>query len=247
MNISLLGYGKMGREIAHLATAHNLKISSIVDPVAPEATHRQFDTQALHDADVAIDFSQSKSVLTNIEIAALSHVNLVIGTTGWLSQLSEVEKIVKKTSIGLIYASNFSIGVNFFWQILAIACQKFQHFSEYDVFGTEFHHNQKTDSPSGTTLSSAEIILKNFPSKKFLQKDRSQGKISPDALHFTSTRGGSIPGTHSVFFDSPADTIEITHTARNRSGFAHGALECAKWIQDKKGLFTINDYLKSIL
>ena len=121
------------------------------------------------------------------------------------------------------------------------------HFDDYDVFGHEFHHNQKADSPSGTARSTAQILLNILDRKTTLVTEELNRKIEPSELHFSSTRGGSIPGTHSVYFDSQADTIEIRHTARSRSGFASGALRSAEWLQGKTGFFSIEDYLKTIL
>ncbi len=177
---------------------------------------------------------------------AATGTNLVMGTTGWYDEMTRVREIVEDSGIGFLWASNFSIGVHMFWKVLEEASKQFAKFPEYDVFGHEFHHNMKADSPSGTAKSTAEIVLKNSPGKKEISYETQHEKVSPETLHFSSTRGGKIPGTHSVYFDSAADTVEITHTARSREGFASGALRCAQWLNGKTGFFTIEDYLTSI-
>ncbi len=244
MNLTLIGYGKMGKEIHKLAPTLGHTVVSIIDPNLKEATHPKKKKNSIAQTDVAIDFSNSESVLENCEKLASSKINIVVGTTGWLSEIESLRAIVEKKKIGLIYAANFSIGVNLFWKILKKACQLINEFPEYDVFGHEFHHKGKVDSPSGSALSCAAIILNHLDRKKVLITEKLDRKINPEELHFSSTRGGSVPGTHSIFFDSDYDTIELTHTARGRQGFALGALKCAEFIKGKKGLYTIEDYFK---
>lgn len=246
MHLALIGYGKMGKEINSLAKNRNITIKSIIDPIEPAATHKKISLEALKNIDVAIDFTHPSVVFENIEKIAACKVNLVVGTTGWLDKLGEVQDIVEINQTGLIYSSNFSIGVNLFWKILERACELFNQFEEYDVFGSEFHHAKKADAPSGTAKSCADIILKNFPRKKNLITHALDRPIQPEELNFTATRGGAVPGTHSVYFDSAIDTVEITHAARNRQGFAAGALACAEWIYGKKGIYTMEEYLSSI-
>lgn len=242
MNIALIGYGKMGHEIARVAEGVHT-ISLIVDPGnAPALSGAQhFKTIAEADfngVDVAIEFSHPSAVLQNIDGLLERKIPIIVGTTGWVEHLGDVEKKVKAHQGTLLWASNFSIGVHLFWKMVERGAELMNKFPEYDVFGHEFHHNQKADSPSGTAKTTADILVKKLDRKT--------------ELVFSSTRGGSIPGTHSVYFDSPADTIEITHTARNRSGFAMGAVKSAEWLvtqhrEGKRGLFSIDDYLKSIM
>jgi 4-hydroxy-tetrahydrodipicolinate reductase len=170
-----------------------------------------------------------------------------MGTTGWDAQANAVRQIVVESGIGLLASSNFSIGVSLFLKIAERAGELFQKFDQYDVFTHEFHHRQKADSPSGTALMLGKILLKTIPRKTEILVDTSHGKIAPQALHMTSTRGGFVPGTHEVFFDSEADTIEIRHTARSRAGFATGALKAAERLHGKRGFFTMEDYLNKIL
>jgi 4-hydroxy-tetrahydrodipicolinate reductase len=193
--------------------------------------------------DVFIDFTIPNSVIANVEAVAQIARPLVIGTTGWYHQLNEVKKIVSDAKIGVIYASNFSIGMNLFFKIVANAAELFDRFEQYDPFIHEFHHRGKLDSPSGTANSLANIMLEKINRKQAILGKTSEGVISQNQLHVTSTRAGYIPGTHIVGFDSEADTIELKHTAHGRRGFAAGALYAAQWIVGKQGLFTMEDLL----
>ena len=159
--------------------------------------------------------------------------SIVVGTTGWHDKLGEAREIVKNSKIGLIYASNFSVGVNVFFSIIENAAKMMNNLDDYDVFGYELHHNKKLDSPSGTAKSIEKILVSNIKRKK--------------EVPFASVRAGSIPGTHVVGFDSSADTIELKHTARNREGFAAGAIMAAEWINGKKGFYDIGDMMDEIM
>lgn len=240
MNIALIGYGKMGKEIERLAHEKGITVSAVFDE------HRPLDIPGIRNADVCVDFSVPSAVLPNVQLYAQAKKNAVIGTTGWLSHLDEIRRTVNQSEIGLVYASNFSIGVNLFFRIVEYASGLFNQFNDYDAFVHEIHHNQKLDSPSGTALSIAKIMLEKIERKRSILTDTSKNKISPEQLHVTSTRIGTVPGTHIVGFDSNADTVELTHTARNRMGFAMGALYAAEWIQNKRGVFTMDDILKPI-
>ncbi len=249
MNIALIGYGKMGREIARCAEGKH-EIALTIDPNGPGP--KSITDANFEDIDVAIEFSHPTAVLQNIDALLERKIPIVVGTTGWYEHLKNVEQKVIEAKGALLWASNFSIGVHLFWKMVERGAELMNHFDEYDVFGHEFHHNQKADSPSGTAKTTADILLKNITRKTKLVTQEMTRKIEPHELHFSSTRGGSIPGTHSVYFDSPADTIEITHTARNRSGFAMGALRSAEWLvaqyrEGKRGFFSIDDYLKELL
>lgn len=242
MNIALVGYGKMGQEIERLAAAHHNIILKI-DPTLEIQSPKDVDFSNI---DVAIDFTHPSVIRENINIYCDKKVNVVVGTTGWTDDLAAIQKQVEDAGIGFLWASNFSIGVHLFWNMVRRGGELMNHFDNYDAFGHEFHHNQKADSPSGTAHSTAQILLDTIDRKTTLVTNELNRKIEPNELHFSSTRGGSIPGTHSVLFDSPTDTIEIKHTARNRSGFASGALHCAEWLKGKKGFFSIEDYLETI-
>lgn len=227
MKIALIGYGKMGQLIDTIATA---KGHTIVARVSPNSETKTITSQTIGNADVCIDFSHPDSVINNLQACASLNKNVIIGTTGWTDQLNEAHEIVKKYKIGCMHSANFSIGVNLFMQIVAHAAEIIDAFDEYDVGAFEFHHRHKIDSPSGTAKALTEILQSKSSRKK--------------QCDFASVRCGSIPGTHTVLFDSPADTITLTHEARNREGFAKGAVAAAEWIRDKKGLLTIADFLK---
>lgn len=246
MNLALLGFGKMGRMISSLALPTH-KIVSIIDPTAPEATHKTVTAEALQNTDVVIDFSHPSAILSNVGLVAQLKKNIVMGTTGWYDQLNAVRQMIETSGIGFLYSSNFSIGVQLFLKMVERAGELFNSFDQYDVFAHEFHHRQKADSPSGTALSVGKTLLKTMPRKREILSDTSHEKIAPERLHLTSTRGGYIPGTHEVFFDSEADTIEIRHTARSRAGFAAGAIKAAEWLYGKRGFFTMENYLNDIL
>lgn len=247
MNIAIIGYGKMGKEIEKIAKEKGINIVSIIDPQGDESTFKEITKKSLDGADVAIDFTHPDSAIKNIKKVSDLGVNMVVGTTGWYDKMDEVKNIAEKSGIGLIWASNFSIGVNVFFKIIENASKIINNIKEYDILCHEYHHRNKADSPSGTAKSIGEILLENIERKKKLIYDKLDRKISPEEIQFSSTRGGAIPGTHVVSFDSDADTIELKHTARNRSGFALGAVMAAEWIKGKKGFFAIQDMMKDVI
>lgn len=247
MNLSIIGYGNMGHEIEKVAKSKGIAVKSIIDRSDKNATHKEINEESMHNVDVCIDFTNSTSVIYNIEKISKFKKNMVVGTTGWYNKIDEVKEIVKKNNIGLIYASNFSIGVNIFFKIVENAAKIINKVDDYDIYGYELHHNRKIDSPSGTAKTIGEILIRNIKRKNKLLFEKIDRKIEPNELHFASVRAGSIPGTHGVGFDSSADTIELKHTARNREGFAIGTLMAAEWIKDKKGFYSIDDFMKDIL
>jgi 4-hydroxy-tetrahydrodipicolinate reductase len=238
MNIAIIGNGKMGSEVKRAAAEKKITVSRVFtleDPINPGD---------LSDVDVCIDFSWPQSVLSNIQVAAKGGKNIVIGTTGWYDKLGTVKNIVAEHKIGLLYSSNFSVGMNVFFHIVGEAAKALNAHEMYDVAVSEIHHKGKKDSPSGTALMLGEIILKNLKRKKGLLKETSHGEILPEQLHVSSVRTGSVVGTHGVLFDSEVDSIEMIHAAKNRSGFALGALLAAEWLKGKQGLFTMDDVLR---
>lgn len=239
--IALVGYGSMGKELERLAPAKNCEV------VAKYDIDRPLTAMANFDFDVAIDFSIPKAVVNNVELLAKREKNIVIGTTGWSTEKTAVERIVSAAGIGAVYGSNFSVGMQIFFRIVERAADLIDEVPDYDVMLHELHHRRKADAPSGTALSLADIILKNISRKKENLVETSHGIISPDKLHVTSTRGGEIAGTHTVYMDSAADTIELTHRAKNRSGFALGALSAARWIAGKKGLYDFREVFEEVM
>jgi 4-hydroxy-tetrahydrodipicolinate reductase len=233
MRIALIGYGKMGKEIESAALAAGDTIVQKFD------IDRPADVASLSDADVCIEFSTPETVVGNIQLALKAQKDIVVGTTGWYDRLPELKALAVHS--GLLYSANFSVGVNMYFRIVAAASDLMRNAQDYDAYIHELHHRQKADSPSGTALRLADILLKRIDRKKSIATQRMDGKIAPDALHVTSTRVGTFAGTHTVGFDSEADLIEITHTARSRKGFALGALRAAHWLQGRKGVFTMDD------
>lgn len=247
MNIAIIGYGKMGREIERAAIAKGINIASIIDINDKDAIHNEINEKSMKNADVCIDFTTPNAVIENIKKISKFKKNIVVGTTGWHDKINEAKDIVKKNNIGLVYASNFLIGVNIFFKIIENAAKIINRIDDYDIYGYELHHNKKMDSPSGTAKAIAEILIKNIKRKNKMLFEKIDRKIEANELHFASLRAGSIPGTHVVGFDSSADTIELKHVARNREGFALGAVMAAQWIQNKKGFYDINDMMQNIL
>ena len=240
--LALIGYGNMGREIEQAALANGYPVNAIID--TKYVGHSLPLSEAtLKDVDVCIEFTSPDAVFENITAVASCRKNMVVGTTGWLHRLDEVRSLVEGNGIGLVHASNFSIGIHVFLKVLSVASRIFNAYEQYDVAVQEIHHTQKKDAPSGTALSIARAILRDFPRKTTIVSDRPDGPPSPDQLLVSSTRVGAVPGTHRVLFDSGPDSVELVHTARNRRGFADGALLAASWIRDKKGIFTIEDML----
>jgi 4-hydroxy-tetrahydrodipicolinate reductase len=247
MNIAIIGYGRMGHEIERAAKEKGITIKSIIDPASEGATHAEISEEALRDVDVAIDFTHPEAVIENIKKVAALGKNMVVGTTGWYDKMDEAKSIVEEANTGLIWSGNFSLGVNIFFRIVGNAANIIDKFDDYDVFVHEFHHNQKADSPSGTALMIGKLLISSIQRKDKIVTEELKRKIEPNELHVSSTRGGSIPGTHIVGFDSKADTIELKHVARSRQGFAVGALRAAEFIKGKKGFFDIDSMMKGII
>ncbi|MAT39376.1 MAG: 4-hydroxy-tetrahydrodipicolinate reductase [Ectothiorhodospiraceae bacterium] len=241
--IALLGYGKMGKEVERLTESQQCEIGAIYDP-SLEGKHAELGALQAASFDVFIDFSTPNSAVKNIELAASLGKNIAVGTTGWYDKLPDVERIVRESGIGCIYAQNFSVGIFLFKQLVAHAAKLFNAHDQYDVTLHEVHHRKKLDAPSGTAHTLADTIVGNIDRKSSYQYGiPEEGEPKEETLYVSSQRTGSVPGTHSVVFDSIVDSIELTHTARSRGGLALGALLAAKWIQGKQGLYTIEDML----
>lgn len=237
----------MGKTIAGLAEEQGMEVVSTIDPTEEKAGFKEISKESVENAEVCIDFSQPNALIENVKKLAALKKNIVVGTTGWHQDLEKVRETVEKEGIGLIYAGNFSLGVNAFYRMLEKASAIMNNFPEYDVFCYEMHHRGKKDSPSGTAKNIEKILLKNLDRKKQAVEEKLGRQIKEEEMHFASVRGGNVPGTHSISFDSKADTIELKHTARNREGFALGSLKAASWIRGKRGLFSIDDLMKEII
>lgn len=242
MKIALIGHGRMGKEIERIASERNISVhrtfSSENNPEGSGLTK-----EALNGVDVCIDFSTPMAVMSNIEAIAGCGKNIIVGTTGWYDRMRDVKQLVEKRKIGLLYSPNFSLGMNIFSQVLTSALRYIDKFDMYDVAINETHHKGKTDSPSGTAFVLGEIILQHLHSKKEILHETAHQPIASHQLHITSTRVGHVVGEHRIIFDSEGDSIELVHTAKNRTGYALGALIAAEWLKGKKGLFTMKDVL----
>jgi 4-hydroxy-tetrahydrodipicolinate reductase len=246
MKIAIVGLGKMGTLIADISKQRGHTIVT-VDPHAATADVRSVDDLPLADIDACIEFSHPDAVLHSISTLVAAGIPLVVGTTGWYDKIESVRSMVEQSKSAFLYASNFSIGVHVFAEILRHATALFNHFEQYDVAGVESHHNQKADSPSGTARTLAEILLDGLTRKEKLVFGSPDRRIEPNELQFSSMRCGSIPGEHEICFDSEVDSIRLTHTARSRTGFALGAVQAAEWLVGKQGFFTIEDLIREAL
>lgn len=244
--IALIGYGKMGREIESVARELGVPVTMIIDTNQPDK-ETSINARTLADVDVCIEFTQPGAVLSNIQAIANAGKSMVVGTTGWSGALASIAATVRAQNVGLVHASNFSLGMNLFYLLVRHAGVVFDSFDSYDCSIHEAHHAQKADTPSGTALQIAAELMSGLTGKTGIAAGNPPaGGVKPQLLQITSTRVGAVPGTHQVLFDSPADSIELVHTARNRRGFAEGALIAAAWIKNKKGIHTMEDVLRDI-
>lgn len=220
MKLLLVGYGKMGRLIDEMARSQDVEVAGRVDLGTGDWSA---------DADVAIDFSTAEALRGNFTHYTDRKLPVVIGTTGWTAQAAELREQAERAGIGVVAAANFSIGVNLFELMVAEAARLMQAHPDFGAWIHEAHHATKRDAPSGTALALRDAMV-----------------AAPFGrpIDMSSTRAGAIPGIHTIGFDSASDTIELTHTARDRRGFAAGALVAARWIQGRRGWFTMKDVLR---
>ena len=230
MNIGLFGYGKMGRMIEQVAGQRGHRITARIDRAEDPAP---FDAM-----EVAIDFSSPEAAFDNIARCLQAGVPVVSGTTGWLSRYAEARALCEQTGGALLYASNFSLGVNLFFEVNAYLARLMEKAPGYAVELEEIHHTQKLDAPSGTAISLAEDIIANSSYGAWRMESAGKGEIP---VH--SKRLGDTPGTHRVSYQSEVDRIDLVHTAHSRQGFAVGAIVAAEWLAGKKGVFSMRDVL----
>ena len=236
MNIALIGYGKMGKAIETIAIERGHTVSLKIDI----SNLDQFTTANLRLCDVAIEFTGPETAAENITRCLNAGVPVICGSTGWLHQLETVTQLCKEVDSALLYASNFSIGVNLFFELNEHLATLMNNYPAYDVSIEEIHHTQKKDAPSGTAISIADQLLEINSNKK---KWVNQVAAIPEELSIISKRIDPAAGTHSVKYSSAIDDIEIIHTAHNRQGFATGAVLAAEFIQHKKGIYGMKDVL----
>src|SRR5438034_1694317 len=227
MRILLVGHGRRGRMVESLAGEYECDVAGVIDPQSP-AHGGNADDQRWHDVDVAVDFTSPEAVMSNAPQLAKRGINLVIGTTGWTTHERELQNVVADAGVGVVVAPNFSAGVVLFEEIVAYAAKLFAPQQQFGAFLHEAHHAAKKDAPSGTALS--------------LKRTMEQAGFRRP-IDVSSTRAGFIPGIHTIGFDGPAETVMLGHSARDRSAFARGALTAARWIDGKRGWFTMKDVL----
>jgi 4-hydroxy-tetrahydrodipicolinate reductase len=230
MKIALLGYGKMGKVIEKVALSRGHEI------VLRKTSSTSFDGLAL--ADVAIDFSIPDAAVCNISKCIATNIPIVCGTTGWLADYEKMVTLCESKNGAFIYGSNFSLGVNLFFELNAYLAKMMSKFNQYKVSLEEIHHTQKLDIPSGTAISLAQGIIENSNYRNWVLENPSENEIRIDAKRIEN-----VPGTHTISYDSEIDSIEIKHTAHSREGFALGAVIAAEWIVGKKGVFSMKDVL----
>lgn len=228
MKIAIIGYGKMGKEIENLAIQNNIKVNTIIDIQNPDDLFKLKPS----DIDAAIEFTNPASVISNIKACFEQNIPIVSGTTGWYNNFSEVEKLQKQYNGTLFYASNFSIGVNLFFKIASDFTKIMKNYLDiYNLKIEETHHSEKKDKPSGTAITLSKIMAAEL--------DKNSENINIEAFRIEN-----IIGNHKAIFDSEIDTITLEHNAKNRKGFALGALKAAEFVKDKKGIFTMNNLIQ---
>ncbi len=247
MRVAIVGYGGMGREVEKVLRDRGHEVSARIDPVQKGADAAVLTEKTAGGAQMVIEFSHADAVLENARAYARAGVSAVVGTTGWFSRIDEVKRIIEGAGTGYLYGSNFSIGAHLFFALVAAATELANPCPEYDIMGWEVHHRRKKDSPSGTALTLARIITGKSARKKKVVTERLDRPPAADELHFASVRGGEEPGTHTVLLDSTFDTIELTHRARSRGGFALGAVRVAEWLAGRRGFHEVNEFIQDIL
>ena len=238
INLALIGYGKMGKMIESVIDPVEFKIVGIYDILNPPIEHLK------DKPDVVIEFTEPRSVMDNIRFLADKKINIVCGTTGWYDKIDEVKKIIESNGIGMVYASNFSLGVNLFFQIVKYAANLIDKYPQYEITVGETHHTQKLDKPSGTAIRIAEYLIKEIARKDKHISD--SVKSLSNEINILSHRRENVVGNHKVLFDSESDTIILEHNAKSRRGFAEGALLAARFIHNKKGFYKFEDVFNKI-
>ncbi len=239
--VVLLGYGQMGKMIASLANEMGVEI------VAKFDLSDNLDELDKIDFDVAIDFTTHRAIEDNLHKILSLGKSIVIGTTGWYDKIDRFKADTEAANGSCVWGSNFSLGMQAFYKLLENSGQLINSLNDYDIGVHEIHHKLKKDSPSGSAIAIANILMDNIERKTSIEKETCHEKIDREQLHVTSSRIGSVAGTHTVYFDSDADAIELTHRAKNRTGFAKGALMAAKWISEKKGFYSFADVFDDLI
>ena len=241
MKIALVGAGQMGKAVARVAPSRGHDVVAQFDSGAP---FLEAPAESLNAADVAVDFSLPSLALDHIRRYCEWQQPAVVGTTGWYDEMEAVEQLVDEHDASLLYAPNFSLGVAVVRRALEAVAPLLNELDDYDPFVQEVHHTKKVDSPSGTAQMLGELLVDGLDRKNYVESETQHQRIDPEAVHVTSTRAGSVFGEHTVTFDGPYDQIAVEHRAKNRQGFAAGALRAAEWLKGRQGLFSLDDVLR---
>ncbi len=241
-----MGYGRMGREVERILLQRGHNLIARVDSAGMGDMHEP-DEKTLKEADGVIEFALPDGIEKRAELYSRYGLKAVIATTGWETKKKEVLTPFNGDSAAILYGSNFSVGAHLFFRLSSYAASLINKVEDYDVALIEYHHNKKIDAPSGTALTAAGKILENLDRKKEILPGNPPGAIKPEQLHVASVRAGNIPGIHTVTMDSQADTLEITHNARNRGGFALGSVLAVEWLEQRSGIFSVDDFMQDFL
>lgn len=241
MKIAHIGLGGMGTAVQQIS--QNRGHESVSEIKAGD----EINIQTLNDCDLAIECTIPEVCFENVKKVIQAKKDCLVITTGWYEHLDMVKKMVNDSGVRFLYSSNFSIGVNLYFRIIESASKLMNLSDEYDIWANEIHHKNKIDSPSGTAKTLESILLKNIKRKNSVVECQLNRKIKDDEIHFSSTRGGLVNFEHTVGFDSEADCIKISHAARNRDGYALGAVKCAEWLgQQEPGFYEMEDFLEDV-
>lgn len=246
MKVVLVGYGRMGLEIETVLKNRGHEILRRIDALGNGDT-RVLDEEALSGADGIIEFALAEGVLDRVSLYARAGIPAVIGTTGWDKLTEEARNVVAGNGGTVLKGSNFSLGAHLFFRLSAAAARLINSTEDYDAVIMEQHHNKKADYPSGTALTAAEGVLAGIDRKTHIIKDLPAGPVPPDALQVASVRVGSVPGVHELILDSKADYISVRHEARDRSGFALGAVRGLEWLDGKTGWYEADAFIDDLL
>jgi len=242
MNIGLVGYGRMGKEIERISYEYGMNVVCRFD------VDNAIQNNRLDDVDVLVDFSEPSSTIVNMRYAVDNNIPIVVGVTGWYEKKEEMRDYIMKNAGSVIFGSNFSVGMNIMFVASRLISKLAYRSGIYDVALHEIHHTKKKDSPSGTAITLSDIVLSEFKGKNMKEFHPIDGtQIQEDVLHVSSQRIGKVIGEHTLLFDSECDSIRLEHSAKNREGFARGALLAAKWIKGQMGFFDFSEVFEEVV
>jgi 4-hydroxy-tetrahydrodipicolinate reductase len=245
---ALVGYGRMGLEIERAASARGHRRLAVVDPTARgRGVLRRLDPKALRGAEVAFEFTRPETAAGNVTALLEAGIPVVCGTTGWDAAAPAIRRAVRAGGVAAVIAPNFSVGMNLFYRLVSEAARLYGPAGQYDPFVLEWHHRGKADAPSGTARKLGALILDADPRATRLQEGDPEGTIPEGAVHVASLRAGHEPGTHAVGFDGEHDSVQLTHRARGRAGFASGAVLAAEWVIGRRGIHGFDAVLEALL